>query len=43
MGTGLGEDVLEDIRDAAGDKQVAQKVKGKTRAVGRRAKKSRED
>lgn len=43
MGTGLGEDVIEDIRDEAENKQVAQKVKGRVRAVGRRTKKSRED
>ena len=42
-GTGLGEDVIEDIQEQAEDKRVAQKAKGKTRAVGRRAKKSRED
>ena len=43
VGPGVGEDVLEDLSDVAEDKQVAQKVKGKTRAVGRRTKKSRED
>lgn len=43
MGTGLGEDVIEDIRDEAENKQVAQKVKGRARAAGRRTKKSRED
>ena len=43
MGTGLGEDAIEDIREEAEEKQVAQKAKGNARAVGRRAKKLRED
>lgn len=43
VGTGLREDVIEDIREEAEDKQVAQKAKGRVRAVGRRTRKSRED